>query len=167
MRRDNRALHPAPARPRRARALAASGGARPPMRCAATAADRAPSPTAARRRRTPARRDYPADASMYELLDDCGRGVSATVRARAARPQLPPPAAAARPPTAVAVPPRASRAHAPRPLLRARPRPRPPRQVHRALCVPLQEIIAVKKMNLESMPCDLVRPPRRGRPLYF
>lgn len=29
-------------------------------------------------------------------------------------------------------------------------------QVHRSLCKPLNEIIAIKKMNLESMNCDLV-----------
>jgi len=31
-------------------------------------------------------------------------------------------------------------------------------QVHRAICKPLQAVIAVKKMNLESLNCDLVSP---------
>ncbi|MEW5303120.1 MAG: hypothetical protein WDW36_005843 [Sanguina aurantia] len=50
-------------------------------------------------------KDWPLDPNSYDLLDDCGRGVSATV--------------------------------------------------HRSLCKPLNEIIAIKKMNLESMNCDL------------
>mmetsp|Transcript_30948 Transcript_30948/g.68544 ORF Transcript_30948/g.68544 Transcript_30948/m.68544 type:complete len:838 (-) Transcript_30948:1294-3807(-) len=50
-------------------------------------------------------KDWPTDASSYELLEDIGRGVSATV--------------------------------------------------HRALCKPNHEIVAIKKMNLESMNCDL------------
>eukprot|EP00201_Polytomella_parva_P017126 CAMPEP_0175056786 /NCGR_PEP_ID=MMETSP0052_2-20121109/10879_1 /TAXON_ID=51329 ORGANISM="Polytomella parva, Strain SAG 63-3" /NCGR_SAMPLE_ID=MMETSP0052_2 /ASSEMBLY_ACC=CAM_ASM_000194 /LENGTH=517 /DNA_ID=CAMNT_0016321881 /DNA_START=24 /DNA_END=1575 /DNA_ORIENTATION=+ len=50
-------------------------------------------------------KEYPASASEYELLDDCGRGVSATV--------------------------------------------------HRALCKPFHEIVAVKRMNLESLNCDI------------
>ncbi|KAL6765899.1 kinase-like domain-containing protein [Haematococcus lacustris] len=50
-------------------------------------------------------RDFPVSADAYEILDDCGRGVSATV--------------------------------------------------HRALCKPLNEIVAIKKMNLESLNCDL------------
>lgn len=29
-------------------------------------------------------------------------------------------------------------------------------QVHRAMCKPLQRVCAVKKMNLESLNCDLV-----------
>uniref|UniRef100_A0A7S0RYN2 Protein kinase domain-containing protein n=1 Tax=Chlamydomonas leiostraca TaxID=1034604 RepID=A0A7S0RYN2_9CHLO len=50
-------------------------------------------------------KEFPADASLYELLDDCGRGVSATV--------------------------------------------------HRAMCKSLGEVVAIKKMNLESLNCDL------------
>lgn len=50
-------------------------------------------------------RELPPGPQHYEILDDCGRGVSATV--------------------------------------------------HRALCKPLNEIVAIKKMNLESLNCDL------------
>lgn len=50
-------------------------------------------------------KEYPADASAYDLLEDCGRGVSATV--------------------------------------------------HRALCKPFDEIVAIKKLNLESLNCNL------------
>lgn len=54
-------------------------------------------------------RDYPSDPACYELLEDCGRGVSATV--------------------------------------------------HRAFCKTSQEIVAVKKMNLERVNMKLVRTP--------
>eukprot|EP00798_Chlamydomonas_sp_ICE-L_P005832 gene5832-6116_t len=50
-------------------------------------------------------RDYPTDAKSYELREECGRGVSASV--------------------------------------------------HKALCKPSNEIVAVKKMNLESMAVNL------------
>eukprot|EP00798_Chlamydomonas_sp_ICE-L_P001381 gene1381-32748_t len=50
-------------------------------------------------------KEYPTDADSYELLEDCGRGVSATV--------------------------------------------------HKVLCKPRHEIMAVKKMNLESINCSL------------
>jgi serine/threonine-protein kinase OSR1/STK39 len=50
-------------------------------------------------------KDYPTSSEDYDLIEDCGRGVSATV--------------------------------------------------YRSLCKPLHEIVAVKKMNLESMNCDL------------
>lgn len=50
-------------------------------------------------------REFPTDASAYELLEDCGRGVSATV--------------------------------------------------HRAICKPLNEVVAIKKLNLENMNCNL------------
>jgi hypothetical protein len=51
-------------------------------------------------------REYPSDPACYELLEDCGRGVSATV--------------------------------------------------HRALCLTTDEIVAVKKMNLERVNMTLV-----------
>lgn len=51
-------------------------------------------------------REYPSDPACYELLEDCGRGVSATV--------------------------------------------------HRALCLPTNEVVAVKKMNLERVSMNLV-----------
>lgn len=51
------------------------------------------------------RRDHPTSADAYELLEECGRGVSATV--------------------------------------------------YRALCKPLNEIVAVKLMNLETVNCSL------------
>lgn len=54
---------------------------------------------------TQTHREYPADSSQYELLEDCGRGVSATV--------------------------------------------------HRAKCKQLESVCAVKRLNLESMNCDL------------
>lgn len=50
-------------------------------------------------------REYPPDASAYELLEDCGKGVSATV--------------------------------------------------YRAYCKPLDEVVAVKKMNLETVQSNL------------
>ncbi len=50
-------------------------------------------------------KEYPTEASAYELLEDCGRGVSATV--------------------------------------------------YRAYCAELDEIVAVKKMNLESVQNNL------------
>ncbi|GAX82215.1 hypothetical protein CEUSTIGMA_g9643.t1 [Chlamydomonas eustigma] len=50
-------------------------------------------------------KDYPTSSEDYDLIEDCGRGVSATV--------------------------------------------------YRSLCKPLHEVVAVKKMNLESMNCDL------------
>lgn len=51
-------------------------------------------------------REYPSDPACYELLEDCGRGVSATV--------------------------------------------------HRAACMATNEIVAVKKMNLERVSMSLV-----------
>lgn len=51
-------------------------------------------------------REYPSDPACYELLEDCGRGVSATV--------------------------------------------------HRAICKSTNEVVAVKKMNLESVSMSLV-----------
>ena len=48
----------------------------------------------------PPRKDYPVAAEGYELVEECGRGVSATVRAASrarALPPPPPPAAAAAP----------------------------------------------------------------------
>jgi len=51
------------------------------------------------------KKEFPVGEENYELLEDCGRGVSATV--------------------------------------------------HRAICKPLQQVCAVKKMNLESLNCDL------------
>lgn len=114
-------------------------------------------------------REYPADASQYELLDDCGRGVSATVRrawprqgvacgqrhARAAGgTQQRAPAGAARRGARTAA--RRRRCRTQRTHTHALPAaPRPP-QVHRALCKPLNEIVAVKKLNLESINCNLV-----------
>lgn len=57
---------------------------------------------------------YPADAAAYQILDDCGRGVSATV--------------------------------------------------HRAACRALNDEVAVKKLNLESLTANLVRRTTARRP---
>jgi len=98
-------------------------------------------------------REYPAEASSYELLEDCGRGVSATVNYF----------------MIVVEPIGGTRRHAqpltgpfvPQSQTRRLLNAAPPfwcqhTQVHRAICKPMNEEVAVKKMNLESINCNLV-----------
>jgi hypothetical protein len=87
-------------------------------------------------------REYPTTADAYELVEECGRGVSATVSPR--RRGAP---RAGRPCTRQAAGASAPADHCP-----------PPRQqVWRAICKPHSEEVAVKLMDLENMQCSLVR----------
>lgn len=132
------------------------------------------------------RREYPADPDAYELLEDCGRGVSATVRGRSdarRRPSSgssrrgalhappvhfrPHPTAWCPAPTLASVPPWRGQ-HNFMTRARAKPPPHtrtthtpgwaPGMQVHRALCkTHNNEPVAVKKMNLDTLALKLVR----------
>ena len=117
----------------------------------------------ASRRLTPFSRDYPTNADEYELLEECGRGVSATVRERerergggggggermAPRRRCPSrQAGAARyvflrqrgaPRAQTAPPPPSSRTN----------------QVYRARLKADDEVVAVKLLDLESLNCSL------------
>ena len=80
-----------------------------------------------------ARRDYPSSHQDYEMLEEAGRGVSATVGdtllcVAACRIGSP-------------VPSVLDRAHT---------------QVWKALCKPLNEVVAIKLLDLESVDCSLV-----------
>ena len=103
----------------------------------------------------PLRREYPTSADAYELLEECGRGVSATVSCRG-------------PPLALsAALLGGSHCRARRMVPAGRQRMGSATrgqayigffcwQVWRALCKPFDEIVAVKLMDLETVNCSLV-----------